>query len=719
MQKLTSLFFFLITFSSLAQLQESFSDGDFTINPSWTGTASDFVVNATNQLQTNSTVASTSYLSTANILSDINDKEWRFYLKQSFAGSTTNYTKIFLTSDNVNLASSQNGYYLLFGEAGSNDAIKLFKLSAGTSTLILTGTLAAVANSFQVRVKITHSSTGEWKLYADYSGGNNYVLETSATDLNSVAEPNFGLLCQYTVSNIKKIFLDDIYAGNIQTDTIAPKISTVTVLNNQSVKVIFNEAVDAAIQSQVLSSIPTLSVNGITQNDPKTITVDFSTTFTNGTTYLVTIPEVKDLEGNDTSLTFSFTYLVSDIPASGDIIINEVFADPTPVVGLPEYDFVEIYNRSNKIFNVQKWKIANNSGSATINASKWLLPGEYLILTSTSGANFYTNPVLGITSFPNYKNTADDVILMDSSGNQLDKISYTLDWYKDNAKKDGGYSLERINPTLICSGKANWRASNHASGGTPNAINSVNDNTIDTQSPKIDTVVVISPTKLEIRLNEPLDATTISSINVQSTPNLSTPTFTLNPTNSSVLWIDLSANLTTNTPYSLTLNNLKDCQGNAGSSTFSFTYLVSDIPASGDIIINEVFADPTPVVGLPEYDFVEIYNRSNKIFNVQKWKIANNSGSATINASKWLLPGEYLVLTSTSGANFYTNPVLGITSFPNYKNTADDVILMDSLGNQLDKISYTLDWYKDNAKKDGGYSLERINPTLICSGKAH
>lgn len=715
MHKLIYILLLLLPFGSFSQLLEDFSDGDFTSNPAWSGYVTDFTVNASNQLQTDAAVASSSYLSTLNTLTDLNDVEWRFYLKQGFAGSSSNSTTIALTSDNANPNLCQNGYFLLFGEAGSNDAIKLYQIVGGVKTLLMTGALGAVANSFVVSVKITHSASGEWKLYTDYTGGNNYVLEASTTDLNSVAEPYFGIFVQYTISNIKKIFLDNIYVGPTAVDTIAPQIASVQIMNSQKVNITFNEQVDTTIINQTLALTPIVNVDSLVQNiNPALVSIYFSTPLTNGATYSCTIPSVKDTTGNDTTIQFSFTYLFAEIPANGDLIINEIMADPTPAVGLPEYDFVEVYNRSSKVFNLQGWKIANTTTTATISATKWLLPGQYVVLTSTSAANLYGSQGVGVTSFPNFKNSADDVVLLDTSGTVIDKISYTTDWYKDNAKKDGGYTLERMHAQLICSGKNNWSASNDVGGGTPSMVNSVNDITVDVLSPKIDTVVVVNPTKLEIHLNEPLDATTVGEINVQSMPSLSTPICTINPTNPSVLWIDLSVNLTTNTPYSLTLNNLKDCQGNAGSSTFSFSYLVSDIPVAGDIIINEVFVDPTPVVGLPEYEYVEVFNRSSKTFNLKGWTIGNNSTLGKINNTIWIYPGEYKVLTSSTGVSSFPNSIY-VTSFPSYKNGGDDVVLLDTSSMIIDKISYTLDWYKDDYKKDGGYSLERINPTLICS----
>ncbi|MBN9292619.1 MAG: lamin tail domain-containing protein [Flavobacteriia bacterium] len=697
-----------------SQLIEQFSDGDFTNNPVWAGTTSDFTVNGAGQLQTNASAASTSYLSTPNLLTDLADKEWRFQLRQNFAGSATNYTRIFLTADDPSFTNVQNGYFLLFGEAGSNDAVKLYKITSGASSLILTGTSGAVANAFTLGLKIVHRASGEWMLYIDYTGGNNYSQEATATDINTNAAPYFGIYCTYTVSNIRKIYLDDIYVGAEQSDNIAPNITTVNVLNNQSVRVTFTEPVDHAIESQTVSSAPGLIQSSIVQEtNPAVVTFLFSTGFTNGTTYQVTIPSVRDVSGNDTTITFEFTYLIAEMPSEGDVIINEVMADPTPTAGLPEYDFVEIYNRSNKYFNLQGWKIGDNAGYGTISSSVWLFPGEYKIITSATAAPHFTNAITA-SSFPAYNNNYDDVILQDNNGNIIDKISYTIDWYKDNSKKDGGYTLERINPEAVCSDMNNWKASDAVSGGTPGAINSVFDNSPDIAAPQIDTIIVVDLNTLSVKVNEIIPGSTISQIVVNTTPSMNITGITQNPADRSLLTISLSTPITANVIYIVELQQLEDCAGNSGSSSKSFIHMVSDIPVPGDIIINEVMADSTPTAGLPEYDFVEIYNRSNKYFNIQGWKIGDNAGYGTISSSVWLFPGEYKIITSATAAPHFTNAITA-SSFPAYNNNYDDVILQDNNGNILDKISYTIDWYKDNSKKDGGYTLERINPDVVCS----
>ena len=52
-----------LTSVCFAQVTDDFSDGDFTGNPVWSGSASQFIVNSAKQLQLSNTVAGQSFLS--------------------------------------------------------------------------------------------------------------------------------------------------------------------------------------------------------------------------------------------------------------------------------------------------------------------------------------------------------------------------------------------------------------------------------------------------------------------------------------------------------------------------------------------------------------------------------------------------------------------------------------------------------------------------------
>ena len=457
----------LLFFGSVhSQINEDFTDGDFINNPIWVGTNTDFIVNTLEQLQVNNTFGDTSYLTTPHGLTTLDNKEWRFLVKQSFSPSSSNYGRVFLSADNSNLTLVQNGYYLQFGEALSLDAIRLFKMVNGISTQICAGPDAQIANSFAVSVKVIRSLSGIWSIFADFTGGNSYSLIASGTDASNLIGTHFGMLCVYTLSNVNKFYYDNIYVGNEIVDLSPPVLVSATAISALQIDVLFNEAITSLSAENTnnydilpFQSAATAAIDLI---NPALVHIIPLSPLQNGVSYTLLASSISDLAGNTATNNQSaqFQYLVADSVVIGDVIISEFFADPTPVIGLPEIEYVEIYNKSSKFFNLQGWKIGDASSEGTIGAA-WLLPGEYKILTATANVPLFTlSSAVGTTSFPSLNNAGDDVVLKNNTGLILDKLSYTDDWYQDEIKRDGGFSLELINPNDPCSDKDNWIASN-------------------------------------------------------------------------------------------------------------------------------------------------------------------------------------------------------------------------------------------------------------------
>src|SRR5689334_12937602 len=120
--------FFLCRLAS-AQVAENFNDGNFTANPAWVGSTADWVVNAAGQLQSNNTVAnSTFYLSTPNALAT--QTQWDFYVRLNLNTSSLNYTDVFLTASAADLTNANTtGYFVRIGN--TDDEVALYRKGTG------------------------------------------------------------------------------------------------------------------------------------------------------------------------------------------------------------------------------------------------------------------------------------------------------------------------------------------------------------------------------------------------------------------------------------------------------------------------------------------------------------------------------------------------------------------------------------------------------------
>ncbi|HUC82727.1 MAG TPA: lamin tail domain-containing protein, partial [Flavisolibacter sp.] len=170
-----------------------------------------------------------------------------------------------------------------------------------------------------------------------------------------------------------------------------------------------------------------------------------------------------------------------------DVVITEIMADPSPVVGLPNAEFIEIKNISSSPFNLSGWRLSDATGTATISTSFVLQPDSLVILCANTNVASFSGfgRTLGVASFPSLDNDGDVITLRSPQGRIIHSIAYTIEWYANEAKKEGGWTLEMIDPKNPCGGKSNWKACANNLGGTPGRTNSVNGVNIDDTPPQL------------------------------------------------------------------------------------------------------------------------------------------------------------------------------------------------------------------------------------------
>ncbi|HHB52378.1 MAG TPA: hypothetical protein ENK75_04965, partial [Saprospiraceae bacterium] len=194
----------IFPFFLTAQLQDDFSDGDFTNAPAWHGTTDNFTVNngELQLLDADPGSSNISFLYTNALTSLAETTTWEFLFRMDFAPSSSNFGKIYLTATNVDLAADQNAYYLkLGGISGTEDALELYRQDGASSSLLIGGTTGSLGNApAMARVKITRADNGTWQLFADYSGGTDYVLQGTASDATYDLGNYIGYYCKYTSS---------------------------------------------------------------------------------------------------------------------------------------------------------------------------------------------------------------------------------------------------------------------------------------------------------------------------------------------------------------------------------------------------------------------------------------------------------------------------------------------------------------------------------------
>lgn len=405
-----------------------------------------------------------------------------------------------------------------------------------------------------------------------------------------------------------------------------------------------------------------------------------------------------------------------------DIIIDEIMADPSPQVGLPNNEWIELKNTSTVPFNLQNWRIGDAIGQSGPMPNFILQPDSMVIVCTGSavGALSIFGTTISVTSFPSLDNDGDQLFLKAPNGMIIHAVSYSSSWYLNELKKEGGWTLEMIDTKNPCTGSSNWKASVHTNGGTPGKKNSVDALNTDNTAPQLQRAYSTDNTTIVLVFDEPVDSAagaTLTNYFIDGGLSLIS-TITLAPLFNQVQLKTNSA-LTANTVYTIIANNITDCKGNRiGSVNKAKVGLPTD-PVAGDWIINEILFNPRP----NGFDYIELYNNSDKIFDAAKLYIANRSSNGAVSSIKVLsttphniFPGDHIVITEDAGnlaLNYLVQEpgnVLVIASPPSFPDDEGTIVALNFQGEVVDEVKYKDDWHFKLIDNAEGVSLERIDP---------
>ncbi|HSU28044.1 MAG TPA: lamin tail domain-containing protein [Chitinophagaceae bacterium] len=719
--------FFLLPVSLPAQFIDNFNDGNFTASPVWSGNGSDWIVNGSSQLQSNNTTVNGAfYLSTANTLATT--AQWEFYCQITFNPSSANYIDVYLTASAGDITlSNTSGYFVRIGN--TNDEISLYRKDAsGTSTMIINGADGILnTSSNMMKIKVTRDAANQWTLFRDLTGtGSSYASEGSVTDATFLTSAFFGIwIHQSTASFFQRHFIDDVEVKTYVPDNTPPSIISVTATSPNNADVQFNEPVSLST-SQTLTNYsvnngignPSSATRDATDNS--LVHLGFATNFPNGVTCTITINAVQDLSGNAISNgTGTFSYYTAQ---RYDVVIDELMADPTPQVGLPNNEWVELRNTTAFPINLQNWRISDPTGTSGPMPNFVLRPDSMVIVCASASvpAMSALGTTISVTSFPSLDNDGDLISIRSAEGKTIHAVGYDISWYQNELKKDGGWTLEMIDTKSPCAGSSNWRASVSVTGGTPGKKNSIDAINNDQGAPKLKRAYTTDNVTIILIYDEPVDSLKGATIaNYAIDGGLSfISALSIGP-NFNQVQLKTSTPLAANVVYTITASNITDCKGNAiGTSNKAKVGLPVDASA-GEWIINEILFNPRSSA----FDYVEFYNNGNKVFDASKLFIANRNSSAVISSIKplfatpyYIFPGDYIVVTEDAASlalNYLVmNPdnVLVISTMPSFSDDEGDVIALNFQGNVVDEVKYKDDWQFKLIDDPEGVALERIDP---------
>ena len=405
-----------------------------------------------------------------------------------------------------------------------------------------------------------------------------------------------------------------------------------------------------------------------------------------------------------------------------DVVIDEIMPDPTPQISLPSNEWIELKNVSANPINLQNWRIGDLTGQSGPMPNFILQPDSFVIVCTGSAvaAMQVYGRVISVTSFPSLDNDGDQLFLKNNAGLTVHAVNYSLSWYQNAVKSDGGWTLEMIDTKNPCAGISNWKASIDVKGGSPGTKNSVDAPNNDQSVPSVKNAFAIDNLTIVVVFDEPVDslkAATVANYSIDGGLSIQSAT-SISPLFDKVQ-LRLNSAMQANTVYTVTVNNVTDCKNNAIGARNKVKVGLPVEAAALEMVINEILFNSKSGGS----DYVEFYNRSNKIFDANKLFVANRNSSGAISSTRlvstipyYIYPGDYIVVTedaiNLSLDYLVQNPdaVFVVSSLPSFPDDEGDVILLNFQGAVVDEVNYKDDWQFALLDNPDGVSLERIDP---------
>lgn len=577
------------------------------------------------------------------------------------------------------------------------------------------------SSTITVAIEITRSMAGEWNFYWARTGKFEELQQAGRAiiSVQHTAAKHFGAISDYTPAGAQKLWLDNI---TIISSAVPSQISAAAQEAPDKVRVSFTQALNVETVGAVtnyaftgggatLTPVAAEAVSG------KDVLLTFENPLPRGPATL-SVEKLLDENNNEVSDSTSLAifYLLY-----GDVVINEIMAAPAPAAGLPEVSYIELYNRLDVPVPLSGWKMEYNATVGNIGAATLPANGYLILCTSAAVEDMRAfGNATGVSYMSSLTKSGKTLQLKNGEGQLLSRVTYSDRWFADDAQRAGGHSLEKIDADNLSETAANWTASADARGGTPGAPNAAQAANPDTDAPFATQVQLLDNNRLLLLFNEMFNRDKAANTASYVVDNGIGQPVAATCSDSLALQVELTfgRDFEAGELYALTIGTpFCDLAGNAPDEA-DYTFGNLHLPAGGDIVINEVLFNP-PAGGA---DFVEIYNRSDRIFDLRQTALANRDKNNAVAAIQQvspqyhLHPREYAVFTTDLEAvrQYYSVPfpekVVVLKSLPSYPDESGCVVLLNEQGEVVDEFLYSEKMHSGFITNPEGISLERVNP---------
>ena len=661
---------------------------------------------------------------------------WSFRLRHGYDPSSSNNWSVFLMSDTdpsiVYSDGGTNGYAIGVNLTGYDDTLRLWKVKGAALSAVVNTHLnwqSAIGNAKAAEITVARDNAGQWnvtvrdqddELLCTATGGDNELFSCAW----------FVLSYKYSSSRDRLIWFDDLnITGVFRADNNIPVIKSCISTDPKTLTITLdskpdeNFAVPGNFRLFPSGETPLTA----TMVNKVTCILGFSHEFVKNESHTLSISEICNVNGQCIA-DYEFPF-ISSWPSSGDVAITEIMADPDPVVSLPASEYLEITNTQDHSVSLNGWFLSTGTQDYSLPDIN-LNPYEAVTICSQQDTALFSvfSRTIGLKPFPSLTDNGRLLLLYNNSRELINGVEYSREWYKDELRSQGGWSLEMIDTGYPFYGRGNWNSSLSAKGGTPGLANSVSATNSDQSFYGNLNFFPVDSGHISVSAAEPLfmlpdmkdsllgDDISVSSVSVED------PLFRK--------FILLTAKpLKRNTLYHAALpGGITDFAGNRPSQS-KYSFGLAEPAGQGDIRFNELLFNPYP--GDPDY--IEFCNVSDKVIDISRLELVSVSDASGDTSQIYIasddqrcfLPGAFYVLTTDPEkvAERYFSAcqenIFEVSSMPSMPDDKGHLILFSRELEKIDEVVYDDDMQSSLLSDNTGVALEKLNPDLSSQARAN
>ncbi|MDE0916838.1 MAG: hypothetical protein OSA04_00885 [Flavobacteriales bacterium] len=387
-----------------------------------------------------------------------------------------------------------------------------------------------------------------------------------------------------------------------------------------------------------------------------------------------------------------------------EITLTELFVDATPSVGLPEVEWMEVLNQTDRIINVNGWGLVSESATiesgiirAILPKNNWngyLPPHARFLICAAPFATTESLPDLGyVSEVEGWSGLSDNgmtLSLLRPDGTLIDGLTYDRSWW--NGKSLAALSVSKIHPEG-CGLASNWEPTFLPLGATPWERGELEANAPQITPPISISAHLVNPQKVAFLLQPDIDP--LSELKCQ---------FINEENEEEAYWespywvVNLESPISEGKPIDIIIEEAQLCTNGINTQGATMDWIPALPPEWGDLVISEFLTNPSPES--PWDEWVEIVNISNRTLDLEGLQL----GEAILKVGQYLNVDSVLVLEPNCMDSWRSlSENSGQIKLSIRRNQLSEETSM------IDLVEYSRCWHDDREKAEGGHSLERVN----------